>query len=233
MSQIEAPTMADIAAGARNRYRTAEEMVVAAIRQAIVIGVFAPGERLPQEALAQQLGVSRIPVRAAFRTLEAEGLVVVAPHRGATVKPLQPEELEEIYALRALLEGFAVRAAISRITEAEVAELEGLAARLDAPEAASDWLDTRDRFSERLCEIAGLSRTAEMIVRLKADVGRYWRGIRVVVGEDSGHTAIMEAIRAGDADGAEAWLRRHLSAVGEELRDRMPATTPTGAVHRW
>jgi DNA-binding GntR family transcriptional regulator len=228
MDQIEAPTMAGIVTKARARYRTIEEMVVAAIRDAIVAGVFAPGERLPQEALAEQFGVSRIPVRAAIRTLEAEGLVVVAPHRGATVKALRPEELEEIYALRALLEGFAVRGAISKITEGEVAELEELADRLDAPEAGGDWLDTRDRFFERLCEIAELSRTAEMIAGLKADVGRYWRGIRVVAHQESEHRVIMHSIRSGDADGAEAWLRQHLTSVAEELRGRMAEAIPDG-----
>ena len=96
-----------IAAQAHAHSHTVEEAVTGAIREAILTGVFLPGDRLRQEFLATELMTSRVPVVAALRTLEAEGLVEYLPHRGATVRILQPAEIEETYRLRILLETFA------------------------------------------------------------------------------------------------------------------------------
>ncbi len=108
-----------------------EQAVTATLRDAIVLGVFQPGDRLRQEYLAGELMVSRVPVVAALHTLEAEGLVVSAPYRGATVRIVEPAEIEEIYQLRIMLESFAVRAVIKRITDDEIDELAALAQQID------------------------------------------------------------------------------------------------------
>jgi DNA-binding GntR family transcriptional regulator len=87
--------------------QTREDFVIDELREAIVRGHFKPGEKLDQEEIAELLNVSRIPVRQALRTLTAEGLVKMYPHRGAVVAELSREELEEIYFLRGVLEGVA------------------------------------------------------------------------------------------------------------------------------
>ena len=215
--------MSEIASDARSRYRTIEEMVVWAIREAILRGAFKPGEKLPQERLAEALGVSRIPVRAAFRQLEAEGLVVIFPNRGAFVRSLDPSEVAEIYDLRIILEKFALRSAMERLGESEIAELSDLAARMDEVGEGDEFLDLRQRFYRRLYEIAARPRTVEMILKLRADVGRYWLTLRVVGHEDSGHRVIVDAIRAGDPVSAEQWLEEHLTKVSKELQLRVQA----------
>jgi DNA-binding GntR family transcriptional regulator len=223
-----APSMSGISTEARSRYRTIEEMVVWAVREAILRGTFKPGEKLPQEPLAQALGVSRIPVRAAFRQLEAEGLVVLFPNRGAFVRSLDPSEVEEIYDLRIILETFALRSAMERVTEAEIEELSALADRMDDLGDGEEFFDLRQTFYQRLYDLAGRPRTAEMISKLRADVGRYWLSLRVVGHGDSGHRVITDAIRARDPVAAEAWLEEHLTKVSKELQLRVHAQHRSG-----
>lgn len=217
--------LAEIVGEARSGYRTVEEMVVAALREAVLSGVFKPGEKLPQEQLAQDLGVSRIPVRAALKQLESEGLAVFSPHRGATVRQLTPNDVAEIYDLRIMLESYALRGAFEKITPAEVDEFGKLADELDQRAEGQEWLDLRERFYDRLYEIAQYHRTADMIRRLRAEVGRYWLSLRVVEHDDGVHQVVIDAIRSGDADAAVSWLGEHLTRVSEELQRRITEAT--------
>lgn len=220
-SPTDPPTIEAIAAAAHANYRTVEEMVVAAIREAVLSGVFGPGEKLPQEHLARALDVSRIPVRAALRQLEAEGLVTFAAHRGATVRALDPAEIEEIYELRILLESFAVRAATELITEEQLDELEMIADGMDRAEEGTNWLDLREDFYDRVHAIAKRPLTGELIAKLRNDVGRYWLGLRLLDHEPGGHRVIVDAMRRNDPEAAEKWLTEHLTAVSQELRRRL------------
>jgi len=103
--------------------RTAAAAAADLIRQAIVDGRVPPGHRLKEEELAQQLGISRTPVREALLVLQSEGLVEAAPNRGATVRAYDTADLEEMYELRALLEGHAAGRAASRVTPDQLAHL--------------------------------------------------------------------------------------------------------------
>lgn len=219
----EPPSIDEIAQAAKSNYRTVEEMVVAAIREAVLSGIYGPGDKLPQEKLAQALGASRIPVRAALRQLEAEGLVVFSPHRGATVRTLAPADVEEIYELRILLETFALRSAIKQIKPEEIDELEAIAHEIDRVGEGEEWLRLRERFYSRLYVIAQKPLTAELILKLRADVGRYWLSLRLVDHSSTTHRIIIDAIRAGDAQHAEAWLAEHLTTVSKELQRRVAA----------
>lgn len=219
-------TIEQIAEKARSRYQTAEEMVTSAIREAVLAGVYQPGERLPQEQLGAALGVSRIPVRAALRQLEAEGLVVLEPHRGATVRVLEAADIDEIYQLRILLETFMIRSVISLVTAEEIDELESIAADLDHLDEGPGWLALRERFYDRLYAFAKRPLTAELIGKLRADVGRYWLGLRLVDHEAGGHGVIVEAIRKRDPEAAEAWLTEHLTEVSSELQRRVAERNP-------
>jgi DNA-binding GntR family transcriptional regulator len=98
-------------------------LAVELIREAILDGDLAAGERLKEDELARRLDVSRTPVREALRRLQAEGLVDVEPQRGATVRAYGVEELDDMYRLRAVLEGYAARRAAERISEDDLAEL--------------------------------------------------------------------------------------------------------------
>ena len=129
--EIEEGSLEALAGEARRSYRTVEDMVHEVVREAIVTGVYRPGDRLPQDSIAESIGVSRIPVRAALRSLEAEGFVVLEPHKGATVRALSAAEIAEIYELRALLETYAVRAVAEKITDEELGQVAALAVAMD------------------------------------------------------------------------------------------------------
>lgn len=105
---------------------TLQFKVTTKLRELILKGEFKMGERLMQEEWAQKLGVSRMPLREALRQLEVEGLVRIEPRRGAVVTPVSTEDIEEIYQLRALLEGEAVVKSLPFLDEEDIQELEAI-----------------------------------------------------------------------------------------------------------
>ena len=111
--------------------RTAGSAAAEVIRQAIIDGRAEPGQRLKEEELAQQLGISRTPIREALLMLQAEGLVETAPNRGATVRSYELSDLEDMYELRALLEGHAARRAATRIGAEELEQLRASCERFE------------------------------------------------------------------------------------------------------
>src|SRR5262245_28054724 len=100
--------------------QTIASMTITALRERILRGDYPEGEPLRQDAIADELGVSRIPVREALRQLEAEGLVTFSPHRGAVVSSLSLEEIDELFELRADIECDLLRRAIPRMTEEQL-----------------------------------------------------------------------------------------------------------------
>ena len=111
--------------------RTASAAAADLIRQAIGDGRLEPGHHLKEEQLAQELGVSRTPVREALHVLQAEGLIEAFPNRGATVRACDLADLEDLYELRALLEGRAARRAATRATPAQLQELRASCERFE------------------------------------------------------------------------------------------------------
>lgn len=221
------PALQAIAQSLRTGYRTLEELVIEAVRRAILDGVFEAGAKLPQDQIAVALGVSRIPVRSALRSLESEGLVVFHPHRGATVSSLTPEEVAEIYEIRTRLEAFALQAACERIKPEEVGELEELARQVDQAHDSDDaeaFLEARKAFYHRLYEIAQVPRTAAIIERLRAETGRYLNRKKTI--DEHGHTLIVEAIKKGDPVSAEKWLQEHLAKVSKDIQETVRTLNP-------
>ena len=112
--------------------RNAGVVATEVIREAIIDGRLAPGERLKEEELARELGLSRTPIREALAVLQAEGLVDTAPNRGATVRAHDAEDLDDLYRLRALLEGYAAGRAATKMPPEQVAELFASCERFEA-----------------------------------------------------------------------------------------------------
>jgi DNA-binding GntR family transcriptional regulator len=194
-------------------YRSVGDMVYEVLREAVISGAFSPGERLRQEALATAIGVSRIPVRAALLRLDAEGLVEFHPRRGAVVQTLSHEEITEIYELRDLLEIYALRKSMARMTPPRIQELRALASALDAEEEGDSFVDLRVRFYRALYDAPNAPRLTEMIEGLRSSVGRYLLGWRVSGGGHGHHAQLVAHVANGDVDKAEAWLRKHLREV--------------------
>ena len=196
---------------------TVQELVLESVRQAILSGVIAPGARLRQEELAELFGTSRIPVREALRALEYEGLVASEPHRGFTVTTLDADDIEEVYELRILLEGQAVRLAIPMMTDEDLIDLEQLFGRMQSASTPDEQLAARERFYTRLYSITGRPRLVGLIARLRQEVARALRWATI---QHSGaiHEGFYEAIKTGDAERAVAQLSGHYRRVAALIR---------------
>ncbi len=210
--------LAAIIAAAREDNVTAQELVLASVRKAILSGVLGPGARLRQEELADVFGTSRIPVREALRALEYEGLVTSEPHRGFTVTALDADDVEEVYDLRILLESEAVRLALPLLTDDDLEELEELFRVMqDTDQRPDDQLAARERFYVRLYSVTGRPRLVGLILRLRAEVARVLRWA-TIQHSSSIHEHFFEAVRVGDADRAVAHLPGHSRGVAILIR---------------
>ena len=204
--------------------RTVTDEVVARLRSRILSGELAEGSVLRQDAVAAELGVSRIPVREALTQLEAEGLVRLEPHRGAFVTALEPDEVAELFDLRVMVEPALLRRAIPRQT---MADLDAAAAALAdfeaalAEGAADRWGELNWRFHEALYRPAGRARTLRLAQELNNNAGRY---VRLHLGLDSvrprtdaDHRRLLAFCRAHDVDAACALLTRHIEDAARTL----------------
>jgi DNA-binding GntR family transcriptional regulator len=199
--------------------QTREDFVIDELREAIVRGHFKPGEKLDQEEIAELLNVSRIPVRQALRTLTAEGLVKMYPHRGATVAELSREELEEIYFLRGVLEGVAARLAAPKMDEAHIAKLQAILKKIDQLTNLDEWLDLNREFHNTIYEVINRPRLLEMIESLRNTSAPY---IRDYIASPEylevtrlSHRRILEACINRDGILAQQETQKHLRVVGE------------------
>jgi DNA-binding GntR family transcriptional regulator len=221
-SQLEA-----VASSVRGGFSTVEEMTESFIREAILQGVLRPGDRLQQDEIAAVLGVSRMPVRASLRQLEAEGLLSLRPHRGAVVASLRPAEIAELYELRILLEGHLVGISIEHLTAEALGALEAVAERLEASSELSERLELRRTFYRQLYALADRPRAAALVEQLRASVGRYLL-LQRVDESPKGHVGLLPYLQDRDAPGARAWLTAHLTRVSQELQDLVREAADVG-----
>lgn len=219
-------SFARLVALARADEGTAEDRAAGVLRHAISSGILAPGERLPQESLARLLDVSRMPIRAALRQLEAEGLVELRPHRGATVRALAANELADLYEMRILVETFALRRTVRAIDDEQIERLEWLVADLDSSTDPEASLRARHDFSRELYSIGNSARVVNTIMQFHAEVSRYTRDLDDP--RSTAHAELLDRIRLRDADLAAAWLESHLRHVAR-ARTQQIAEQQSGA----
>lgn len=204
--------------------QTVTSAVTEELRGQILSGAITEGEQLRQDAIAARFQVSRIPVREALRQLEAEGLVVFYPHRGAVVSALSIDEIRELFDIRRLLECDLLRHAIPNMTEADVAAaqavLDDYAAAIAANDVASfgalNW-----RFHHALYAAAARPRSLDIVRTVNNNVDRYLRTQLTLKGEQDialhDHSALLEMCRDGRAEEAVALLADHIRNGGESL----------------
>ena len=153
---------------------TLQFKVTTKLRELILKGEFKMGDRLMQEEWASKLGVSRMPLREALRQLEVEGLVRIEPRRGAIVTPVSIEDIEEIYQLRALLEGEAVVKSLPFLDDEDVCELESLynkMIKLKADESDTElYMKLNSEFHQIIIEACPWR-------RIKGYIDTLWKGI--------------------------------------------------------
>lgn len=203
-------------------------VVLEEVRRRIVGHVYEPGERIFEDQIAAELGVSRNPVREALQALEGEGFVELEPRRGARVAQLSPTEAHELFEVREALEGLAARLAARRRTETEIAELqdtvaEGLERAASADLSGLPTLNTR--FHAVLATAARNDHLADTIRRSQHMIEWiYADGIRRRAPNSwAEHARLADAVARGDEVEAERLARAHIAAAQAAILDRQEA----------
>ena len=216
------------------QYRTKEEQVADYLREGIIAGRFARGERLKQLEIAKLLQTSITPVREALKLLAAEGYVVGDSYRGATVAPFDITASNEMLNLRILLETQLVRAAVEQATAADVDDLRAMALEFEQAVAARENEAARAanyRFHRRIFEIPNLPQTLHFVQVLWA---RYPFDLINKIGGRVGraaaeHEELLQAFIARDGAGAMLATRRHIESGWLELQRAVTPSSPQPA----
>ncbi len=204
--------------------------IATTIRDAILDGTLLPGEHLVEAAIAEQMGVSRAPVREAILNLRRQGWVTHIPRKGAYVAEWTTRDIEELYTLRMVLEGLSARLAAIKITPEQVEELEDTVHALGRSRDVETSVQLDQRFHSLLCVAADHASLEEVLtgmqMRTTLFIARSRPGVDVVDSDNlarltASHRAILEAVRSGEPDLAEQCMREHIESSGLRLLSRL------------
>lgn len=206
--------------------RTLTETLRRELEEAIVNGALQPGARLEENDIARRYGVSRTPVREAFRLLGADGLVELKSRQGVVVRKISIGTLLEMFQVMAELEGLCARLAARRIAAAQLRELEAIHERLAGAGREEDverFYAVNQEFHELIYDAARNGFLAEQVRQLRNRVAPFRRRVtykphrldKTLVE----HEAVLAAIRAHDADRAHRVMRDHVNLLGDDLAD--------------
>lgn len=224
--------------GPLKQHRTLASAVADRLREQILSSAYPAGSQLRQDALAASLGVSRIPVREALFQLEAEGLLQMVPHKGAVVTELSPEEVNDIFDLRVMLEIRLFRDSAARLTAEDFAALDAVQARFQVAieeRALAQWGVLNRQLHAALYARAQLPQTSAVVAALLQKCERY---TRVQLSSDAArrraaneHAQLIALARQGEVEAACAYLVAHIEAVRADLLDmvKRPAPRPPTA----
>lgn len=207
-------------------HQSLRERIVARLRAAIVAGDLPPKSRLMEPELAKRLSVSRTPLREAIRQLEAEGLLATVPRVGTFVAEVTPRDLEDIYAIRAVLEGLAARQAAENPDPAKAAQLHAILAELAKKTADYRvYHEAAGRFHDAVFGLSGNHRLQAMYHTLTHQVARL-RTLSLAVSKRPEvslreHRRIAAAILRGQGAEAERLMRSHIEGALAVLRRRI------------
>lgn len=204
-------------------YKTKVDIAYDMLMERITEGVYKPGEKLVITHISKELGISDIPVREAIRRLESEGYVKILPNQGAIVYDSTAENLEEMFCIKGVLEGYATRLAMEYLTEADYKNLYEINRKL---QSATENNEAKHRgelniqFHQYIYNACGSSELQRMI-------NEFWMKYKITkmlltVFPDRSkfsvkeHEDILALMQSGDADGAEMAMRRHALKSGQE-----------------
>lgn len=217
--------------------RTLWQQVHERLREDILAGDLEPGHVLPETALAESFGVSRGPVREALGRLAAEGLVTITPRRGAIIAGLSPEEFVEAYQVREALETLAIRLAVPRLDEASRARLHALHEEMVACAKRGEvtaFFEANAAFHEIFTDASGNEKLQEMYQGLMNQMARYLARSLALRGtlekSVAEHSAILEAVDAGDAERAARLLADHIEVPQRVEEETVHDAVGAGAI---
>jgi DNA-binding GntR family transcriptional regulator len=219
---------------------SAQQRAYVYIRDQIITGAIQGGAKLNPMAIAEELGISRMPVREALLQLDGEGLVTNRMNRGAVVTSLTADDVEELFEIRAALEGIAARHAASRVTPSHMEELQALLVRLSWPPTdPRAWLKTHDQFHDFLCSIGGRRRLLNEIRKIQTSVHPYLllsiNAYRQTEMEGAEHESLLSALKTRNELLVERIVINHVLTAGagviKVLRQRNDVPPPAQQSH--
>lgn len=200
----------------QRRHRTLREQIASSLRESIIRGDLSPGQKVSEPDLAGRLGISRTPIREAFRQLESEGFLTVSPRRGAVVSTMSSQEIEDFYEVKSLLEGYAARKAAPLATEKDIErlrKLNGQLAELARKEDIERYFKKNQEFHLGFISICPNRKIPEIWSNLTRLFIRYRMESLAAPGRlaDSidQHREIISALESGDGALCEAVVTRH------------------------
>jgi DNA-binding GntR family transcriptional regulator len=205
-------------------YKPLREVVSEALREAIVSGVLKPGERLMEIQLAEELGVSRTPIREAIRRLELEGFLVMVPRRGTYVADLSIKDINEVFEIRTALDVLAAGLAAERITEEELEDMERLLVQIGEYIEAGDAdriVEADGQFHDILYQASRNDRLVGIISNLREQFTRF-RSISMaypgrIKNTLDEHRRLVEAIAQRNPELAQQFAREHMENAEQTL----------------
>ena len=205
-------------------YKPLRDVVSEALREAIVGGVLKPGERLMEIQLAEELGVSRTPVREAIRKLELEGFVIMMPRRGTYVADLSIKDINEVFEIRTALDVLAAGLAVERITEEELEQMERLLVEIGEYIEQGDLdkvVDIDSKFHDVLYRASRNDRLVGIISNLSEQFTRF-RSISIaypgrIKNTLEEHSRLVEAIAQRNVEAAQQMAREHMENAEQTL----------------
>jgi DNA-binding GntR family transcriptional regulator len=189
------------------------------IRSLIFAGTLKANQRVPLDELAAELGVSRLPIREALITLEADGLVASEPHRGTYVVPIRSEDIDDHYRLYGMAQGLACSGAARRVTEPVLDRLRELHEAMSATADPNIQHDLNWAFHS-LINLTGASRrTLSVLRQLSHNLPREVYRLAAAASPEAvrGHAQIIEALRTGDSAAADQASRTHMRLEGDQV----------------
>ncbi|MBO0677215.1 GntR family transcriptional regulator [Mycolicibacterium sp. S2-37] len=207
------------------RPKTAQQAVAEALRRDITTGKLAPGSWIVQEALAEQFGMSRIPVREALKTLEAEEYITYVPHSGYRVAKLGLEDLLEVFRLRDILEEELIRDAMPRVTDEVIEAMRAQMAEMDRAAAAGDLIAVgvaNRQFHFLTFEVSRMARTKRLVTQLWNTADAYrplYAHLMDLAKVNHEHILLVDAMAARDVEAVVAINHQHRSHAVDHLNE--------------
>lgn len=207
-------------------HKTRTQVVVEVLREKILSGDIAAGEPLRQSALAEELNVSRIPVREALLQLEAEGLVKFEAHKGATATELSIAHVTEVFELRVMIETDLLAKAIPNMQDEDIALAEQTLSKLEqafrSEDAIASWALLNTEFHTCLYLPAKRPHTLEVVQGLNTNCDRYIRMQLLLAGgvpqAEQDHRELLQLCKDKDVKGAVALLEKHIQKAAEDIK---------------
>jgi len=213
---------------------TLRERIVEFIKDAVISGRLKPGERVPEQEIAENFGISRTPIREAFRQLESEGFISLIPRKGAVVSPITDKDVREFYAIKSLLEGHAARTACEALSGRDMRRLENLNEAMEKCAERDDvkgFFRLDNAFHDTFLQACGNDKLCALVHSLVQQFERFRVTALSLPGRMkesvNQHREIIEAFRKSDAELVERLVRANAEKgrdvlVDEILRDRPP-----------